>query len=291
MDHLDTLRTYTQYKKSSKRILLQANAKSVKLAVVIHLFYPEMWPIFESRLMLLDRESFDLFVTVPVEKIKQAPDIPASFPRSYVIPVPNRGRDVLPFIKVMTSILSQGYEYCLKMHSKKSPQHVKGDEWANELLDKLLPSSKQLLKSIVQKMDNPETGMIGPSGNYLPLTTYYPDNHNHIMKALGQSFGSQTAKSVENHKEDYGFFAGTMFWARIDGLMPILSQNFPIRYFAPERKQLDGTFSHGLERVFSVGLQLQGKKFYACNGRQLMEIEYKSHETQEWWDKAMRSGK
>jgi lipopolysaccharide biosynthesis protein len=48
------------------------------------------------------------------------------------------------------------------------------------------------------------------------------------------------------------FISGSMFWARLDALTPILDAHLDESEFEPEGGQIDGTFAHALERAFAL---------------------------------------
>jgi lipopolysaccharide biosynthesis protein len=72
-----------------------------KIAVVLHLFYPEMWDYFNKKLQSLDAP-YDLYVSIPEQKRNQIPtDLQA---HATVFFTPNHGRDVLPFLYICRRI-------------------------------------------------------------------------------------------------------------------------------------------------------------------------------------------
>jgi len=105
-----------------------------RCAVVIHLFYEDQWPDFAEDLDNIDG-SFSLFVTLRPESRFER-QIHARYPDAVVLPVPNLGRDVAPFL----ALLPRLYEFDLvcKLHTKRREgQHA---NWRNSLLHGLLGS-------------------------------------------------------------------------------------------------------------------------------------------------------
>ena len=50
------------------------------------------------------------------------------------------------------------------------------------------------------------------------------------------------------------FIAGSMFFARIQAILPLLNLALPSSEFEEEKSQTDGTLAHAIERSFAVSL-------------------------------------
>jgi lipopolysaccharide biosynthesis protein len=48
------------------------------------------------------------------------------------------------------------------------------------------------------------------------------------------------------------FISGSMFWARLPSLHPLLDASLSEYDFETEAGQIDGTFAHAVERVFGI---------------------------------------
>lgn len=255
--------------------------EGVELAVVIHLFYIDNWPLFKRKLGNLLHEQFDLFITMPQQNEDFIENITRDFPRANVLIVPNHGRDVLPFVKVARLIKEMGYTSLLKFHSKKSTHRTDGQDWLEGMLDSLLPEDKELITSVRGVLRNSETGIIGPSGVYYPLTVNFPANGAHMTNIVSKLYGRHKAYEVlQERRQEYGFFGGTMFWARLDAVEKLL--NWPVWYFEREQGQIDGTFAHALERLFCIVPEIEGKKMYELSGQQLINRDYNSDNIPNW---------
>jgi lipopolysaccharide biosynthesis protein len=77
-------------------------------AVVLHLYYPELWDDIRAHLACLDNE-FDLFVTIPDDVDVSETTIALSFPDAWTCRCPNRGRDIAPFLRVFSALSLLGY--------------------------------------------------------------------------------------------------------------------------------------------------------------------------------------
>jgi len=277
----DIISAQSIYKKSLSEIEFVPNSKKLKLGVVIHLFYIESWNYFEKKLQALREVPFDLFITIPKQNVHFIDEIKKTYPNANIIVVPNRGRDVLPFIKVAKKLYEAGYEYILKFHSKKSTHRDDGQSWLEDMIEKLLPDDLSIIKSMHEKLQDKNTGIIGPKGVYYPLTVNFPANGAHMMYIIRKLYSNLEAQEyLQIKRSEYGFFGGTMFWARLDAIKDLL--DFPVQYFEVETGQIDGTFAHALERLFAIVPEIDKKINYEVSDKGVIERPYKSTNIPQW---------
>ncbi|MEI6697057.1 MAG: rhamnan synthesis F family protein [Bacteroidota bacterium] len=217
-----------------------------KIAFVIHVFYVEIFK--EILKMIKNSEGIEikLFITCPynlkfeIEKEIQHTQFPY-----LIIEVENRGRDVLPFIRILPIIFSEDFNFVMKLHTKKSGHLKRNHNWRNDLYEKLLnPDNIQNFLEICNS--NPEIGMIGPAGHILPMSLYYGGNSEKVMNILRRMEISDQKLSGSI------FIAGTMFFASKKALLPILNIGLKEEEFEVESMQVDGTLAHALERVLGI---------------------------------------
>jgi lipopolysaccharide biosynthesis protein len=79
---------------------------------------------------------------------------------------------------------------------------------------------------------------------------------------------------------ELGFFAGTMFWARLPAIRDCL--DVPTRWFQLESGQIDGTMAHALERLFCVVPELDGRAVFASDADRLVELDYTDYAWPSW---------
>lgn len=269
------------YKQIEKNQLKFMRSTNVTLAVVIHLFYVDNWPLFVRKLTNLNGYPFDMFITIPQQNIYFKKEILKAYPTANIIVVPNHGRDVLPFIKVAKKLYEAGYESVLKFHSKKSTHREDGQEWLDDMLNKLLPDRSRVMDDIYDKLQDKNTGILGPEGVYYPLTVNFPANGVHMTRIIKKLYDSRLAhKYLQLNRNQYGFFGGTMFWARLDAIKNLLV--FPVRYFETEAGQIDGTLPHALERLFTVVPEIDMKTNYEINDKGVVKRPYMSTNIPDW---------
>ncbi|QQS21820.1 glycoside hydrolase family 99-like domain-containing protein [Candidatus Saccharibacteria bacterium] len=222
---------------------------SVRIAVVLHLFYPELWETLTSDLRYISEE-FDIFVTVP-EKHKNI-RLEYNDHKVTVITVPNWGRDVLPFLHVLRKVRAAGYEFILKLHSKKSKQipRTSASYWLNTTIAALLPGS-QGVDNILKKMSKSRIKIIGVKEFAVRMSL---GGEPTLKKRLQQYYPKEAAKKISKDIDQYMFSAGSMFWARVDAFDDILSRHIVADDFELEYGQVWQTRAHFLERDIWVNI-------------------------------------
>ncbi|WP_172116134.1 glycoside hydrolase family 99-like domain-containing protein [Halomonas hibernica] len=233
---------------------LQQAARKHDTAVILHLYHTELWSEVAQYLESL-QGNYDLYVSLPehadadIERTLQD-----HVPGVCTVRWPNRGRDVAPFLAILKAIEPLGYQQVCKIHAKRSLHRADGDQWRQMFLGELLGSTEQAGRIIDAFKQQPELGMVGPAGHWLPYTRYWgaplssPARFNQLKEQLG--IHEPTLDALH-------FFAGSMFWCRPQA-MALLLDNAPLNAFDMELGQKDATFAHSLERLFAAACQSAG---------------------------------
>lgn len=218
-----------------------------KLAVVLHAFYTDRLDYIEEKLNLIN-QPFDLFISTQKPFVGF---VQRKFPEATVFSIVNRGRDVFPFVFLAPKLIEAGYETVLKIHTKKSLKHQpRGEAWFEDIIEGLLPNAETIAE-IETAFTNKEAAFAGPAGHYVSLKgLMFVEGP--IAIPLFRQFGSTDEPS---HRDS--FFAGTMFWANLAALTPLLKFDFAEEDFPVENGQMKKTIAHALERLFSVPAQYQ----------------------------------
>lgn len=278
----DDVRAARLYRNSLLSLETLGRTENTVACVVVHLYYIESWNLFSEKLKELRSIAYDLYVTMPEKNRDFEPRIRQDFSDARIVYVPNRGRDVLSFMELKDVLLKKGYQYALKIHSKKSTHRTDGEDWLRDMVEALLPSSTELQEQLRSALDNKQTGVVGPEGQYLSLVVNFDANSRHIMAILDSMYpGREMGTKIERARNDYGFFAGTMFWARLDALVGI--SHIQLSRYELERGQIDGTLPHALERLFSLVPEIDGKDVYEI-GATLKKVPYKTTNIPDWSD-------
>jgi lipopolysaccharide biosynthesis protein/SAM-dependent methyltransferase len=230
--------------------------KSNDLAVVIHVFYYDVFVEILENLERIKDVKLNLFITVDASCYEQVERRLQETMFEYsLISVENKGRDVLPFLKAMDLVCAEGYASFLKIHTKKSKHRADGDVWRKDLYAKLM--SPDVIKNVLSIFENnKKVGLIAPSGHLVDMGYYLGSNHERI-EALSARMGVRLA-SVLNLK----FAAGTMFIARCDAMMPLINLHLCDEDFESELGQVDGTLAHAIERLISVSCFSKGFEIF-----------------------------
>ena len=256
---------------AESRVLRAGQQQGAGTAVLLHLYYPDLWPEFARMLAALP-EPKDLYISLSAGREDVLADIARDTPQAFVLSHPNRGRDIAPRLALLRHARMQRYDQLLFLHGKRSPhlrevqniqipflQHRDGDRWRQELMAALL-EAPQLVQSAFAR--NPRLGLIGPSGFWLGLRG---DPNLPRLAGLAQRMG--IAPDVSRH----GYFAGSMFWCRPQALDPLLALNLGEADFDVEEGQTDATLAHAVERLFALSAEKAGFQISDTTGNILAE--------------------
>ena len=273
---------FYKYKKTLLSLNIRRSPRT-EVLVVVHVYYPEGWPIIANKLKNLTEFDYDIVITMPKKNENFSKDIYNDFPNAYIVQAPNRGRDVLPFMKVAQTFKLSGYKYLLKLHTKKSTHRTDGQEWFEDMISNLLPTNPKLQNSVFKTLCDPKTGLIGPKGQYLQLTVNFHANGLHMTRILNKLYDKPTStRFLQVNRKEYGFFAGSMFWTRIDSIDQLLKVH--ISDFEREYAQIDATYAHALERLFSIVSEIEDRNLYELSLSKLEKINYKTDYIPDWSD-------
>ncbi len=233
------------------RAALLPPPRKLKVAIAVHVFYLD---ILDEILRYFERLPSDicLFVTT-LESISDdvRRKLAACRQPFTILVCENRGRDVLPFLHMLQRISDEGFDIVAKVHTKRSPHREDGDQWRNQLYDGIL--NREVFMGAIDRFRlEPAIGMIGPEGHLVPMDVHLGSNVDRVLTMAGE-LGLAPTSIMK-----LGFFAGTMFIARVDALAPVLNLVADYDEFEEEAGQLDGTLAHALERIFCACAIAQG---------------------------------
>lgn len=164
----------------------------------------------------------------------------------------NRGRDILPFLHVANRLLDEGVGLVLKLHTKKSTHRNDGDDWRKEMLTALL--APQRVEALVKAFSSdPQLGLAAPDGHLLAITDFIGGNADALdYLAVRSGTDAPSAHSL--------FASGSMFWARLEALRPLLDAHLQPSEFEDEQGQIDGTLAHAVERFLGLAVTQSGHR-------------------------------
>jgi len=230
------------------------------VALHIHVYYPELLPEILNR---LDQNQIrpDLFFSVPNTAINNIVSEMTGDYRSQVkkiATVPNRGRDIGPFLTDFSSALSQNYEIVGHVHTKKTSGF---DEeiivkWRNFLLENLIGGTYKMADNIINQMLNDTT-----------IGLVFPDNPDIIGWDKNLPFARPLAEKlgIEQLPKYFNFPVGTMFWGRAKALQPLFDLGLKYEDYPTEPLPYDGSMLHALERILPFVVKKMGYKNVLTN--------------------------
>lgn len=225
-----------------------------KIAIVIHAYYFDVFSDILERIKCIYMPGLKLFITTHQTIKNQVVDAVRDLQLPYCIEVhDNRGRDVLPFIKISKRVLAEDFDIIVKVHTKKSLHRDDGAEWREKIYSQIL--SERFIKMAISAMsfDN-SIGIVSPTNQVVPMSHYWGSNADNVLK-LAKRIGIE-----DNTVQSLSFVAGTMFITQKDIISKLLDNGFSDNDFEDERGQLDGTLSHAIERFFPVICKSIGRR-------------------------------
>ncbi len=230
-------------------VLASREAPRVHDAVVLfHIFYADLIDDLAERLAAL-RDRLDVIITFPDQWPGATVDALArAVPGAVLVPTPNRGRDVEPFLVALETARAKGHTIFCKAHTKKSPHRSDGAAWRDRLLNGLM-SREKAQAALAAFAGNQRLGLSAPASSRMTFNepgvmTHNTDGVAGLSRHLGFDYGPDTA-----------FPAGTMFWGRVAAFGVLAGQTLS---FEPELGRVDGTLAHALERAMGAIVEAAG---------------------------------
>ena len=232
-----------------------------KIAIQAHIFYLDLLEEMVAYCSNMPYK-FDALISIvdesAAEKVSAAFESIPNTENVFVRVVPNRGRDVAPFLVGFGDLLPK-YDFVAHIHSKKSL--YTGEEqlnWRNYLFDALLGTPSRIGKIFKAFMDNAYVGVIYPRpADNVPYAAFTWLSNREVGRQL------LSRAQIEPNVTDYfDFPAGTMFWARTRALSKILNAGLKFEDFPAEQGQNDGTIAHAFERSILLAARSESMSYY-----------------------------
>ncbi len=236
---------YAYLEATRNSLLMTELSTSQKIAIVVHAFYPDVFEEIAKYIIDIS-QSIKLFVTTTEHNKIIIKEIASKYSLDVdIIIVKNKGRDMLPFLKVLPIIKAAGYPFILKIHTKKSKHRADGEIWRSDLYEKLL-RPERFEKALSVLSTNLNIGVVGPEGHIVDMNTYWGSNKHAVLNL------SEKMNVAKEEVLRVPFVAGSMFYARTDALECLLELGLTDDDFEEESGQIDGTLAHAIERLIGV---------------------------------------
>jgi len=206
-----------------------------RIAVVLHLYYPELWPEFREALGAIP-EPFDLFVTLTQGYSDQAESwIRGDYSWAEFITLENRGRDIFPFITLVNSGVLFRYGLICKLHSKRSVHKPHGNDWRRKLVAGVLSDVDYVERVLMAFDTDPTLGIVVGDGSFRKERDWSP-----YLQRINELCDRARIAAVTDESEYPGYPAGSIYWIRSSLLRPIADLGLTATEFELEPLPLDG---------------------------------------------------
>lgn len=220
-----------------------------KVAIHLHAFYVDLIPDFLTVFSTYTFP-FDLYITTNEQgKAKEIEDLASSYPFKTIVKVTgNRGRDVLPMLKLKAE-LSQ-YDFVGHFHTKKSKETEfwAGESWRTELIEMLVKPADAIIANLKTKN---HLGLIIADiptyFRYVTLDPFYEGMLSEDMNRLWKKMGLTKELdflAFSTYVMSYGTFA----WFRYDALKPLFDLDLTDQD-VPEEPLPQVSILHAIERM------------------------------------------
>jgi len=225
-----------------------------RVALHLHVYYADLLSEMLGRIGD-NRVRPDLFISVPNERVAdEVRETLANYEGrvAAVQVVPNRGRDIGPLLTAFGPALLAGYDYVGHLHTKKTADlkdESVGKNWYRFLLENLLGGQAPMADAVLGRLAaDPTLGLV------------FPDDPNVVSWGSNRPFAEAVAADlgVDDLPEHFQLPVGTMFWARVEALRPLIEHGFDWADYPAEPLPYDGSLLHALERLFPLVAEAHG---------------------------------
>ncbi len=239
-----------------------AAGQTLRVAVHLHAYFPEVVPAFVERLTLNDLHA-DLFVSVSDEEKRDLVMAQLSSCISRVLDVrvvENRGRDIGPLLTAFGTGLVRDYDIVGHFHTKASKSlddGSTGQNWNRFILENLLGGQGGKMADRI----------VGEMAADSSLGLVFPDDPNVIGWSKNRAHAHDLAArlGIEELPDQFNFPVGTMFWARTAILKPFVDLDLDWDDYPEEPLAYDGTMLHAIERLVPTVVQSLGLRCIVTN--------------------------
>lgn len=230
-----------------------------RIAIHAHVYYDDLALELAKHISHVPYP-FDLYVSTSSESAslicEQSFSGLPNLNKVTIVQVPNRGRDIAPLLCEFRDAMTE-YDFIAHIHTKKSLYNSGAtDGWRQYLLENLFGSQERVRRILSLLRIDKGIGLVFPQ-TFVKL----PYMANTWLS--NQGLGRELCKRFDVSEIPKGYFsfpAGSMFWARVEALRPLLDYSWQMDDFPEESGQTDGTLAHCIERVLAVITRKTGYK-------------------------------
>ncbi|MBB3934589.1 rhamnan synthesis F family protein [Aureimonas phyllosphaerae] len=235
----------------------EAAPTRLKVALHGHFHYPELLPEFLKRLSA-NMLACDLFLTTDTpEALAALRGASHGYRKGRVelLEVPNRGRDIAPFLTALGRSTLGEYDLVGHLHGKRSlhTQDVDatyGERWRTFLWEHLLGGAHPMADRVAAAFARDAR-----------LGLVFPEDPNLVgwdgSRKAAEDLASRMGVALPL-PHAFDFPNGTMFWARPAALEPLFKLGLSVEDYPSEPLPKDGTLLHALERLLPFAAEKAG---------------------------------
>lgn len=233
-----------------------------KVACLVHVYYPDLWPALYDFIRNLDGVQRDVFVNITdtmwSEELHAL--IHRDIPDARITISENRGRDIGGHLNSLAGVRIDDYSAFFLVHTKKSKQFSEkySENWRNSLLEPLLGTQEKVVHNLALLRSDPRIGIIGAAAW----------RHNSIDRNAKHYHYLLRKFSIDPAHAACDYVSGTMMIAR-----PQIMQRF---YDVLSKEQFenadgkspnwlrDGQLEHAAERLLGNVCRNLGFRIHWC---------------------------
>lgn len=224
---------------------LRSRPPKGRIAAVLHLYYPELWPEFRDALYTIP-EPADLFVTLTVGHSDGAAEwIHQDFPGAQILTLDNLGRDIFPFVTLVNAGVLFKYDLVCKLHTKRSMHKPDGDAWRRDLLQGVLGNAGHVANVLNAFDADPDLGIVVAEGSIRKEAKNWSKHAGRVNELCLRA----GLTPVTDQAGWPAFPAGSIYWIRSCLLQPVIDLNLTAADFEPEPLPPDSCTPHAIERL------------------------------------------
>lgn len=233
-----------------------------KVAVIVHMYYMELLPQMVEYLLHIPPE-IDIYITVGDEQKKNRIEEVCTVIKNRVEVrlVNNRGRDLSALLVGCRDIVEK-YEYVCFTHDKRSLGNdgpvTSASSFMNSIWENTISSEGYIYSVLNRFASEPNLGIMAPPAPLHHIYFYSIGREWTVCYPEAEKIMNRLQLHCPMSEEKQPYVLGSAFWFRTGALRPLFTAGFTCEDFPAEPMPMDGTFSHGLERVISYVAQSQG---------------------------------
>jgi glycosyltransferase involved in cell wall biosynthesis len=232
-----------------------------RIALHLNVFYPDLLPDMLERLLNNDIRP-DLFISVSAESCRnEAQSILKGYPGKVIdIQVmPSCGGDIGPLITGFGDAIAEGYDIVGHLHTKRSADRRDPEtdqSWRVFLMENLLGGRSKMADRIAGLMTSDRS-----------IGLVFPDDPNIVGWGKNRLYAETLARrlQLDNLPQHINFPMGTMFWARVEALLPFFGLGLDWQDYSPPPFPHEDSILLALERLLPLIASKQGFRSVLTN--------------------------